>query len=254
MALLEVTTLLGQGGAERARERAACHAKRLSRLANAVGMVDAIEALAELADPDSELSRRTEAMIGGPALPQVLIELEQWLEALPSPKLRLTLPKEVRDDLGQLQPTATVKKALKLWDETFGPTPTLMAWHTSGREALKVLASKDWIAVLQAHPVLGDSFEVLDALLLMVNEIPVDEVAPLRQLLVERAQGLWALLIEQQPGAMCEWAHWGNRTARRLLVNFVQLDDSRLADMVYPWLVQLVRVTRTTTTACASAW
>ena len=242
VALLEVTTLLGQGDAERARERAAFHAKRLSRLANAMDMVDAIEALAELADPDSELSRRTDAMMGGPALPQVLIELEQWLEALPSPKLRLTLPKEVCDDLGQLKPTATVKKALKLWDETFGPTPTLMAWHTSGREALEVLASKDWIAVLQAHPVLGDSFEVLDALLMMVNEIPVDEVAPLRQLLVERAQGLWALLIEQQPGALCEWAHWGNRAALRLLVEFVQLDDSRLADMAYPWLVQLVRV------------
>ena len=243
VALLEVTTLLGQGEAGRARERAAFHVKRLSRLPDAADMADQIEALAEFADPNSELSRSTDAMLGGPAaLPRVLIELEQWLAGLPAPKLRLTLPKLPCDDLGELQPTATVKRALRLWDESFGPTPILMAWHTAGRESLDALGHDDWLRVLQAHPTLVDSFEVLDALLMMVKEIPVDEVADLRALLTVRAQCLWQLLAERQPRALCEWAWSGNRPALRLLADWVMQDDTPRADHAYPWLMQLVRV------------
>ena len=246
VALLEVTTLLGQGHAQRARERAAFHAKRLGRLPEAFAIAEQIEALEELADADSELSQRTAARLG--AVPddeaplRAVVELQRWLEALPVPKLRLTLPAAPCADLGELQPTATAKKALRRWADAFPFTAPRMAWETVGDDALGVFDSEAWMPVLRAHPLLADCFDVIDALLLALGALPVRLVYKTQAALMERALQLWQQLRERYPRALCEWGHWGNRPALRLLATRIELDTSPLAGETYPWLNYLVLV------------
>ena len=242
VALLEVTTLLGQGQAQRARERAAFHAKRLSRLPEALAIADQIEVLQEFADADSELSQRAGAMLDGAAPLHVVAELAQWLEALPPPKLRLSLPAAPCADLYQLQPTAAAKKALRLWHKAFEFTAPRMAWEAVGDDALDALAGDGWMPVLRQHPLLADCFDVLDGLLLALGLLPPRQVSHLKTQLLERALQLWLLLRERQPHALCEWGHLGNRPALRLLALRVDLDTSLLADEAYPWLNYLVEV------------
>ena len=246
VALLEVTTLLGQGQAARARERAAFHARRLSRLPEAFAIADRIEMLEEFADPNSELSLRTGSMLGesrgADAPAPALAELQQWLEALPAPRLRLTLPGAACADLGELRPTAAAKKALRQWHEVFEFTPPRMAWEGVGDDALDAFASDAWLPLLRAQPLLADCFDVIDGLVLALDALHSASTSFLQTLLMERALRLWQLLRERQPGALCEWSHVGNRPALRLLASRIEIDTSPRADEAYPWLVQLVRV------------
>lgn len=242
VALLEVTSLLGQGHAQRARERAAFHVKRLSRLPDAFAIAGQIEALQELAESDSELSQRASSLLSVDGAPHFVAALERWLEALPPPKLRLTLPAAPCADLGQLQPTAAAREALRLWHTAFEFTSPRMAWEAVDDDALDALAGDDWLPVLRQHPLLADCFDVLDGLLLALGVLPTPQVAHLQTLLLERALQLWLLLRERHPRARCEWGHLGNRPALRLLALRIDLDRSLRADEAYPWLSHLVAV------------
>ncbi len=242
VALLEVTTLLGQGEDKRARERAAFHVKRLSRLPDALTMVDAIEALEEFADPHSSLTQHANTLLGGgPPLP-LFEELRQWLDGLPPPKLRLTLPDVPCDDLGELRPTAVAQKALHQWHQSFGLDAPRMAWESIGDEALEVFDRTEWLALLQAQPLLADCFDVIDGLLLSLDWVPGGLASGAQAALVERALQLWQQLHERHPHARCEWGHWGNRPALRLLVLRIDTDTSPTADQSYRWLSYLVNV------------
>ena len=241
VAILEVTTLLGQGEAERARERAAFHVKRLSRLPDAHTMVDAIEALEELAEENSALSQHAGAMLGGVPLP-IFEELRQWLDGLPPPKLRLTLPPAPCDDLGELRPTAAAKKALRQWHDSFPLNAPHMAWESVGDEALEVFDSTEWLPVLKAQPILIDCFDVIDGLLTALNRVPFGLASGSQAMLMERALQLWQQLQERHPKALCEWGHWGNRPALRLLAQHIGIDTTPKAEAAYPWLSYLVNV------------
>lgn len=241
VAILEVTTLLGQGQAERARERAAFHVKRLSRLPDAHTLIDEIEALEELAEEGSGLSQHASAMLGGFALP-IFEELGQWLDGLPPPKLRLTLPSAPCDDLGELRPTATAKKALRRWHDSFALDAPRMAWESVGDEALEVFDSTEWLAVLKAQPILIDCFDVIDGLLTALDRVPFALATGAQVMLLERALQLWQQLQDRHPKALCEWGHWGNRPALRLLALRIDIDAAPKADETYLWLSYLVNV------------
>ena len=247
VALLEVTSLLGQGESERARERAAFHVKRLSRLPEAQGMSEQLAALAEFADAESQLSRRSDAMFREAAQPSAplrkLAMLEAWLAALPAPKLRLTLPAASCSDLGELRPNAAAKKALRQWHDAFGFDAPLMAWETAGdQEALDAFDRDEWLPLLQAQPLLADCFEVIDGLNLILDVVPLPETAAVQSLLLTRALDMWQLVRVRHPNALCEWAWLGNRPALRLLAWRSQIDASKKADGSFEWLQYLVNV------------
>ena len=244
--LLEVTTLLGQGQAQKARERAAFHAKRLSRLPNAFEIAEQIEVLEEFADADSPMSREADAMFRGaeaaPALRQLGV-LEAWLLALPPPQLRLTLPRAPCDDLGQLRPNAAAAKALRQWRQAFDLEAPRMAFDTvDDEDALDAFDSVDWLPLLQAQPLLADCFEVIDGLVSMLEVVPVARAATVQSLLMVRAIELWALLRARHPAALCEWGHLGNRPALRLLAWRVDLDTTPKAESSFVELEHLVTV------------
>jgi tetratricopeptide (TPR) repeat protein len=242
VALLEVTTLMGQGQLERARERASFHAKRLARLPNAPALVDAIEALAELAQADSALGQHLQQFSDSVAPERVVAQLEAWLAALPEPRLQLALPAEAAADLQALTPTAAAKKALKRWRGVFEFSPPRMAWEQVGDDALAILDVDGWMPELHAQPLLGDCFEVLDGLLLALGALPMHHTARVQVRLMERAMALWAQLRARQPSALCEWAHLDNRPALRLLVQRIELDASGKAENTFEWLQHIVEV------------
>ena len=247
VALLEVTTLLGQGDAKRARERAAFHAMRLSRLPNAFELAEQIDVLEAFADEDSAISREADAMFLEAASPPMLGELaslEAWLHALPPPKLRLTLPRAPCDDLGELRPNGAATKALRAWRKVFELESPRLAFDTVDHEdAFNVLdRATDWLPVLQAQPLLADCFEVLDGLVSMLEVLPVAHTAAVQALLMIRAIDLWALLRARQPAARCEWGHLGNRPALRLLAWRIDLDSTPKAESSFVELEHLVTV------------
>ena len=242
VAILEVTTLLGQGQLERARERAGFHAKRLARLPHAAALVEATEALVELAQADSTLGQQMQQVSESMAPERLLTLLGQWLAQLPEPRLRLVLPASAVPDLYALTPTPTARKAIKAWHAAFKFNTPRMAWEEAGEDALAILDVDDWMPVLRAHPLLGDCFDVIDGLLLALDALPVHRTFQVQALLLERAMALWALLHARQPRALCEWGHLDNRPALRLLVRRIELDTSADAKNTFDWLQYVVEV------------
>ena len=242
VAILEVTTLMGQGRLEEARARAGFHAKRLARLPQAPALADAIEALDELAAADSALGQQMQQLSDGVATGRALAVLEQWLGELPEARLRLALPAVAVADLGALTPTPAARKAIKRWQSAFKFSAPRMAWDAAGDDAPAVLDIADWMPVLQEHPLLGDCFEVLDGLLLALDALPLHQTAHVQAVLLERAMALWTQLRARQPQALCEWGHLDNRPALRLLAQRIQLDSSVDAKQTFGWLRHIVEV------------
>ncbi len=242
VAILEVTTLMGQGQLERARSRASFHAKRLARLPHAAELVDAIEALAELAQPDSALGQQMQQLSASLAPERVIAQLGDWLAGLPEPRLRLTLPASAVPDLHALTPTPTARKALERWHAAFEFSAPRMAWEQVGDDALAILDVDAWMPVLRAHVLLADCFDVLDGLLLALDALPVHHTVGVQVLLMERALALWAQLRARQPQALCEWGHLDNRPALRTLVRRIELDTSADASATFDWLQYIVEV------------
>lgn len=242
VAILEVTTLAGQGDLARARERADFHARRLSRLPQAALLVDAIASLTELSKEGSVLERQLQGIAGGVDPAASLADVETWLETLPEPKLRLALPKAAAPDLGALRPTPVAAKALARWHEAFPFAAPTMAWAAPDDDAVAILDVGDWLPVLRAQPLLADCFDVLDGLLLALDILPAHLTVDLQLRLMQRALDLWVALRERQPAAACEWGHLANRPALRLLARRIDLDRSPPATETFVWLKHIVEV------------
>ena len=243
LALLEVTTLMGTGEMEQARQRAAFHARRLARLPEADELADAIASLEELSKADSDLSQLAlRQLTGNDEIADIFTQIHDWVEGLPPPKLRLTLPKEQVSDLEELKPNATAKKALVRWRQSFGASQHRMAWQQSSADDLFLLERADWLLLLQSDPALGDCFEVLDGLISLLDHVPAHLMASAQSALLGRALELWELLRKRQPRAACEWAWMGNRAALRALAMRCDLDQTPLADSSFTELRHLVEV------------
>lgn len=245
VALLEVTTLLGSGEVDRAHERAAFHARRLERLPQAAELAPQIEGLKQLArgeldhivpglvddDPEFADDRRPEDL-------GFFDELAAWVRQQPPARLRLDLPAAAVDDLGELQPAKALRPALKAWQRATTPDAAMPG---DGRQA-HILDPGRWWPVLQRHPSLLDSFDVLDALVDGLAAAPFGLAAAAQAALLGRALDLWTELLKRQPRARCEWAWLGNRPALGLLARRVQLDQTPQADHSFEWLQALVTV------------
>lgn len=252
LALLEVTTLMGLGEHQTARERAAFHVRRLSKLPPTEGLSHAIAVLAELSHPESGLARRAmrEFDNDGPDAPpdQVAVvagigELDAWLASLAAPKLRLGLPKAAVSDLGALCPNATLQRALVKWRQVFDVDTPVMIWdEADDDQAQQALASVDWMPVLRKHPILADHFDVLNGLMVALQGVDVQVSARTLARLLGRALDLWRLIRQAQPTARCEWASVENRPALRLLGEAIALDTSPRADNTFEPLRHLVEV------------
>ena len=251
VALLEVTTLLGSGQRERAAERAAFHARRLSRLPQAEALADQIAVFERmgrgefppLPGLDDEGTESGHGDIIGVLEPDSPFhQLERWAQSLPPPKLRLNLSGATPQDLGVLVPAAALAAALARWRKAFDVDLPQAAWQTVGPEALEVFVNECWSTLLQREPRLADCFEVLDGLVQVLDLVPLGLAAGLQARLLTRALDLWEQLVQRYPGARCEWVHLGNRPALRLLARRVELDADPRAEASMPWLQALVEV------------
>jgi tetratricopeptide (TPR) repeat protein len=242
VAILEVTTLAGQGELPRARERADFHARRFARMPQAPELAEAIEALTELSRAGSPLDRQMQQFGESITPDRAMRRIDECLAALNGPRLRLTLPAAAVDDLYALKPTATAARALKRWHAAFEFSAPLMTWDAPGDDALAVLDVDAWMPVLREHPLLADCFEVIDGLLLALDVLPRAATAGAQVRLLERAMVLWTQLRERQPQARCEWGHLDNRPALRLLARRLEIDESPAASSTFEWLKHMVEV------------
>jgi len=236
LALLDVTLRLGLGEPAQARERAEFHARRLQRM-NADGRHDdLIATLRQLGEQGMHFFA-SGAIDADPQLHR----LDAWLQALPPPVLRLDLRHASADDLGELRPAKALVPALEHWHEVFDAgSPALVALHAEGGDPWRGFAR--WMTVLEAEPAIGDSFEVIDGLLLALQQHPSPAAAALARRLCDRGLVLWARLRERYPHARCEWAVWSNRPALRVLAQHVVGDDTPSAEHSFDVLRHLVEV------------
>lgn len=236
LALLELSLLIGFDEQARAAERAEFHIRRLSR-ANGDGRHDElIGALRELGESGpaymeaAELRRHPELAL-----------VDAWSAGLPPPQLRLDLAGASADDLGELKPQRSLAPVLRKWEALFEvESPALVALHSDVGDAWE--GFEDWMKLLAAQPALGDSFEVLDGLLLALEMHRSPGAEAVARRLIERGLALWSLLRERFPAARCEWPVWPNRPALRLLAQHIVSDQTPTAEHSFDWLRHMVLV------------
>jgi hypothetical protein len=236
LSLLELSMLLGFGDTERARERAQFHVRRLERM-NGDGrwdeLIGALQAMAEQGVAyleDTELEHT-------PALKR----LDDWIANLPPAQLQVQALHSSADDIGELAPSQPLRKLLAKWHQVFEiETPSLTGLQGSGSAVWAALPQ--WMALLEKHPVLGDSFEVLDGLALALTDFPGAAPSAIERRLMARALALWTQLRERFPAARCEWAVWPNRPALRLIAQHLVDDDTLTAEHSFDWLRAMVEV------------
>jgi hypothetical protein len=236
LSLLEVSMLLGFGQGERASERARFHAKRLQRV-NVGGDFDD---LIDMLDRFGERGADVLAEVAFDHAPE-LRRLDTWLAALPAPLLRIDLERCSKEDLGEFVPVPTLAKLHKRWQRAFVvEMPSLVSLQAEASDAWR--QADRWLALLEAEPALGDSFDVLDGLLLALEAHPSPAAASVARRVIGRALGLWSALRDRFPRARSHWAVWPNRPAMRLLAQHIVADPTPDAESSYDWLKHLVEV------------
>ncbi len=223
--LLELSMLLGFGDPALAAQRAQFHIRRLVRM-NADGRHD------DLIAGVREMGERGQGFLEDVSLAHEpeLARLDAWAAALPPAQLRLSLAGCAPQDLGALTPADALAGPLQRWAACAGPAG--IAWS----------GFAGWMDVLAAEPLLGDSFEVLDALLAALQTHPSPGAPAVARRLGARAMALWGQLREQFPRAACRWAAGPNRPALRLLAQLVAADTTAWAEHSFDWLCHLVQV------------
>lgn len=217
---LEVTLLLAQGESERARDRARFWIARLTRQ-DAEGLQWLIGFLRQVAEQGEraifDFTRRD-----WPEL-QVLHDL---LAQAPSPAVLHRL--QVGDDAsaGPITPEPKLSKALAHWRSSFPDVgPSLTAMQVPDHPAWE--DAEPWLECLRAHPILWQSFDVLDDVVLALLEVPALGVRHGQaEPILERAEQLFDLMIDAA-GARDKLVEWGwheNRPALRLLAQRIVTD------------------------------
>jgi len=227
LSLLELSMLLGFGETTQAAQRAQFHIRRLGRM-NVEGRYD------DLIAGVREMGERGQGFLEDVSLAHEpeLARLDAWAAALPLPQLRLRLARCTPQDLGELSPTELLAAPQQRWAACVGPEVIVAPWS----------GFAGWMDVLAAEPLLGDSFEVLDALLAALQSHPSPGAPAVARRLGARAMALWGQLREQFPRAACRWALWPNRPALRLLAQHVAADTTAWAEHSFDWLCHLVEV------------
>jgi hypothetical protein len=237
LALLDMSVLIGGGSKDLLKPRAAFWAQRLARQNRHGELNDLIEHVLDMGE------RGGEAHLDAIAdhEPELAV-IKDWLDALPPPKLRLQhSPHATPDDLGLLAPSRELARALEDWGKVFDiAVPDLTGLHSNDPEPWRYIGA--WLTVLQRSSELGDSFDVLDGLILLLDTHPSEGAVWLALALEKRGIALWAQLKAQHPKAQVAWGFMGNRPALRLLARHIAEDSSPRADNSFDWLRDIVEV------------
>lgn len=235
LALLEMSMLLGFGDAARANERALFHIRRLGRINDDGRYNELIETLREMGERGQDFLED----VGLRHEPD-LVRLDAWLAALPAAQPRLDLSHCSADNLGALTPLPKPAAALRRWESSFDLAPPSLVALQGGGDPWR--GFERWMKLLEDQPLLGDSFEVLDALLLALEARRSAGSAAAARRLMARGLALWQPLREQFPQARCEWVVWPNRPALRVIAQHIAADPTPDAEHSFDWLSHLVQV------------
>lgn len=244
LSMLEVSMLMGEGNRVQAAQRAAWWAVHLGKLRD--------PALAELVghlhsfsqDPD-------EAMfdLACDAMPQV-DDLAELLETAPTPQKVHTLAIHQDDSdpdrsepvlMGEVVPGAALRTLEDEWRTVFAQLkPSMIDFAHDSEEVWD--NSDGWLDLLEREPVLWNSFEVLDDLVMAVGTLEMSGVD--EKLLVpiaERAVDLLRALVQAQPDVRVPWVIWSNRHVLRPIAHLAYIckEDGkwdRFMDLAH-WLV-----------------
>jgi tetratricopeptide (TPR) repeat protein len=220
LAQLEVVLLIARGDTAQAKERARFWIARLARL-NDAGHDPLIGFLRQVVE-------QGEAALLGPASldwPE-LTTLRHMVEHMPAPADLHHLAGGNDESAGHIKPEAGLRRLLVRWTKAFPQAhPGLAAMGLAEHPAW--LDTTSWIGCLQQHPLLWQSFDVLDDLVLALAAVPVPGVQQvLAEPLLERAELLFARLVAKHNPALkpIEWAWHENRPALRLLAQRIVTD------------------------------
>lgn len=223
---LEIILLMSQGETAQAQERARFWVAKLSR-ADAEEHRELIGFMRQIA----EQGERAMFDMHSRAEPE-LDTLRTLLAQAPAPAVMHRLKSGDADNAGYIAPGPKLLKALRQWQQCFpqvGPGLTAMgvADHPAWEDP------QPWLACLQAQPLLWQSFDVLDDLVLALTAAPAFGVQQtLGEPLLARAEILFDGLIEAEGanGKLLEWGWHENRPALRLLAHLIVPDLDRPGD------------------------
>ncbi|HEU0186723.1 MAG TPA: SEC-C domain-containing protein [Gallionellaceae bacterium] len=212
LAMLEVHLLIAAGKASLAQERAKYWALRLAKL-NDPDLHDQIAWLREVVlNPQGAMMQITRK--GDDAI----AELEELLECAPQIACHYRL-QPLDGSTGPFEPDARLGKVMKAWQAVFPSNPpnlTLMStWNEAAWDDAAV-----WLTLLREQPLLWNSFEVLDDLVIALDGCGMSWVEEtLIPQVLERALALFHEVLEKHGAAQlrCEWSRLQNRPALRLL-------------------------------------
>lgn len=213
LGILEVHLLISAGNVALAQERAKYWAIRLAKL-NDPDLHDQIAWLREVVlNPQAAMMQMTRK--GGD---DSIAELEALLADAPPVACHYRL-EPIDSSTGPFAPDAKLGEVLKTWQAVFPSNPPSLTWMSSWNEAAWDDAGT-WLALLREQPLLWNSFEVLDDLVIALDGCGMswvrEELVPP---LLERALALFDLVLEKHDAAQlnCEWSWHENRPALRLL-------------------------------------
>ena len=230
---LEVTVLLSEGRESEARERARFWVMRLQRQGDP-DLVDLITMLQDVAENGGEGMLNIAAEMK-PGVDQFVAALR----AAPTVASAYELD-PVNDSAGPLTPSPELDSALAEWLAAF---PDPQGFEGDDADAIWVYAA-DWLAVLEAQPILWQCFDVINSLCHAAVAIAVPGTDHLLDELFERAEALLHEVIRENSagGFKLEWGWMQNRTALRLLGSRIQRDlDSPVTTSNLARLEWLVR-------------
>lgn len=207
---LEVTLLFSQGREAEARERARFWVRRFERQRDPE-FADLIQLLRDLADGGNSALLRVVAAHD----PNVAEFLELW-QAAPPIAAHYSLGAS-GGSAGPLAPTRALSAALQAWETVLPDIAYSPLQGDSGSDFWRV--APDWLSLLRRQPILWNAFEVLDALVEAVKEIPTPATDDLVDALLQRGEHLLREVVRtnRAGGLKFEWGWLPNRPALRLL-------------------------------------
>lgn len=218
---LEIVLLLSEGKPEQARDRARFWSARLTRL-GADEYAGLIAFLREVATHGADALLNAAA-----AMDPALGNLCKAFDNAPALSASYHLRHGNDEDAGELTPAPALTKALREWQAHFPQEhPSLTFLDVAEHEAWDDPAP--WLDLLHTRPVLWQSLEVLDDLVLALGVVENQGILPLRARLLERAQALLELNLQANHAQAkpLPWPSLGNRPALRLIAQRIRDDNA----------------------------
>lgn len=220
LATLEVVLLTSQGETAQARQRARFWIARLGRV-DAAGYADLIGFLQQVVE-EGEVALLASQDRDWPEL----AALRDLIGRAPALADLHHLADGDDESAGRIRPAPALRKPLARWQRCFPQTgPALTALDAPEHPAWD--DTPPWLECLRDEPLLWQSFDVLDDLVLALTAVPAPGVQQaLAEPLLARAETLFERLIESHnpDHKPVEWAWLENRPALRLLAQRIAID------------------------------